>query len=62
MISDFEQSLRTYKNAKKKLILSNNGEMKHLERFKKMVGNSSGKIEMDAKEPVQPISIEVCQV
>jgi hypothetical protein len=54
--------LRTYKNAKKKLILSNNGEMKHLERFKKMVGNSSGKIEMDAKEPVQPISIEVCQV
>jgi hypothetical protein len=27
-----------------------------------MVGNSSGKIEMDAKEPVQPISIEVCQV
>jgi len=36
-ICDFEQYLRTYKNKKKQLMLSNNGVMKHLERFKKMI-------------------------
>lgn len=36
-IIDFEQYLRNYKNSKKQLMLSNNGVMKHLERFKKII-------------------------
>lgn len=36
-ITDFEHYLRTCKNKKKLLMLTNNGVMKHLERFKKMI-------------------------
>lgn len=36
-ICDFEQYLRNYRNTNKVLVLSNNGGMKHLERFKKMI-------------------------
>ena len=49
-ICDFEQFLRTYRNPKKKLMLSNNGTMKHLERFKKMV-NLAIKLEWISKNP-----------
>lgn len=49
-IIDFEQYLRTYKNSKKQLMLSNNGVMKHLERFKKMV-NLAIKLEWMIKNP-----------
>ena len=49
-ICDFEQFLRTYRNPKKKLMLSNNGAMKHLERLKKMV-NLAIKLEWVTKNP-----------
>lgn len=49
-ICDFEQFLRTYKNKKKQLMLSNNGVMKHLERLKKMV-NLAIKLEWITKNP-----------
>ncbi|MCF7567764.1 phage integrase SAM-like domain and Arm DNA-binding domain-containing protein [Sabulilitoribacter arenilitoris] len=49
-ITDFEQYLRTYKNSKKQLMLSNNGVMKHLERFKKMI-NLAIKLEWMHKNP-----------
>lgn len=49
-ICDFEQFLRTYKNNKKQLMLSNNGVMKHLERFKKMI-NLAFKLEWIIKNP-----------
>lgn len=49
-ICDFEQFLRTYRDQKKKLMLSNNGTMKHLERFKKMV-NLAIKLEWVTKNP-----------
>ena len=49
-ICDFEQFLRTYKNNKKQLMLSNNGVMKHLERFKKMI-NLAFKLEWILKNP-----------
>ena len=49
-ICDFEQFLRTYRDPKKKLMLSNNGTMKHLERFKKMV-NLAIKLEWMSKNP-----------
>lgn len=49
-ICDFEQYLRKYKNLKKELSLSNNGVMKHLERFKKMI-NLAFKLEWILKNP-----------
>ena len=49
-ICDFEQYLRKYKNSKKQLALSNNGVMKHLERFKKMI-NLAFKLEWILKNP-----------
>ncbi len=49
-IIDFEQYLRKYKNSKKQLMLSNNGVMKHLERFKKMI-NLAIKLEWLVKNP-----------
>lgn len=36
-IADFERFLRTRKNRRGKIAMSNNGVMKHLERFRKMV-------------------------
>ncbi|MEO0505587.1 MAG: site-specific integrase [Bacteroidota bacterium] len=49
-ITDFEQFLRTYKDSIGNLKLSNNGVMKHLERFKKMI-NLSLKLEWIVKNP-----------
>lgn len=49
-IIDFEQYLRNYKNTNKQLMLSNNGVMKHLERFKKII-NLGIKLEWVAKNP-----------
>tara|TARA_R110001592_G_scaffold208897_1_gene459970 strand:+ start:254 stop:1519 length:1266 start_codon:yes stop_codon:yes gene_type:complete len=49
-ICDFEQFLRTYKNKNNRLMLSNNGVMKHLERFKKMI-NLAMKLEWIVKNP-----------
>lgn len=49
-IIDFEQYLRRYKNSKKQLMLSNNGVMKHLERFKKMI-HLAIKLEWLVKNP-----------
>ncbi|WP_417361560.1 phage integrase SAM-like domain-containing protein [Galbibacter sp.] len=36
-MTDFEHYLRNYSNSKKQLMLGNNGVMKHLERFKKII-------------------------
>ncbi|MDP5157101.1 MAG: site-specific integrase [Flaviramulus sp.] len=49
-ICDFEQYLRKYKNTKKELSLNNNGVMKHLERFKKMI-NLAFRLEWIPKNP-----------
>lgn len=49
-IIDFEQYLRNYKNTNKQLMLSNNGVMKHLERFNKII-NLGIKLEWVAKNP-----------
>ncbi len=49
-IIDFEYYLRNYKNKKKQLVLNNNGVMKHMERFKKMV-NLAVKLEWITKNP-----------
>ncbi len=49
-ICDFEQFLRTYENVNKLKQLTNNGVMKHLERFKKMI-NLAVKLEWIIKNP-----------
>src|SRR5690606_29625198 len=49
-VTDFEHFLRNYRNSKKQLMLSNNGVMKHLERFKKIV-NLAVKLEWMHKNP-----------
>jgi integrase len=56
-ICDFEQYLRTYKNKKKQLMLANNGVMKHLERFKKMI-NLAVKLEWMLKNPFQQFQLK----
>ncbi len=56
-ITDFEHYLRTYKNAKKQLMLSNNGVMKHLERFKKMI-NLAIKLEWMHKNPFSQFQLK----
>ncbi|HSH51674.1 MAG TPA: phage integrase SAM-like domain-containing protein [Bacteroidales bacterium] len=56
-IIDFEQYLRTYKNSKKQLVLANNGVMKHLERFKKMI-NLALKLEWIVKNPYNSTEIK----
>jgi len=38
-ITDFEHYLRDYKDSKNQLSMGNNGVMKHLERFKKIIKN-----------------------
>lgn len=53
-----KQFLRTYKNKKKELILSNNGVMKHLERFKKMI-NFVIKLEWILKNPLVLVYIHL---
>jgi len=56
-ITDFEHYLRTYKNSKKELMLSNNGVMKHLERFKKMI-NLAIKLEWMHKNPFSQFQLK----
>jgi site-specific recombinase XerD len=56
-IIDFEQYLRTYKNSKKQLMMSNNGVMKHLERFKKMI-NLAVKLEWVLKNPFNQFQLK----
>ncbi len=56
-IIDFEQFLRNVKNTKKQLILSNNGVMKHLERFKKLI-NLALKLEWMAKNPFHQFQLK----
>lgn len=56
-ICDFEQYLRKYKNSKKQYVLANNGVMKHLERFKKMI-NLAVKLEWIAKNPFNQFQLK----
>ncbi len=56
-IIDFEQYLRSYKNSKKQLMLSNNGVMKHLERFKKII-NLGMKLEWMLKNPFDQFQLK----
>lgn len=56
-ITDFEHYLRHYKNSKKELILSNNGVMKHLERFKKIL-NLGVKLEWMLKNPFSQFKLK----
>ena len=56
-ICDFEQYLRNYKNSKKQLMLSNNGVMKHLERFKKII-NLGIKLEWISKNPFSQFQLK----
>ncbi|WP_317128520.1 phage integrase SAM-like domain-containing protein [Tamlana fucoidanivorans] len=56
-VTDFEYFLRHYKNSKKKLMLSNNGVMKYLERFKKML-NLGVKLEWMLKNPFNQFKLK----
>lgn len=56
-ITDFEYYLRNYRNAKKQLMLTNNGVMKHLERLKKII-NLSIKLEWIIKNPFQKFQLK----
>tara|TARA_R110002012_G_scaffold322018_1_gene553721 strand:+ start:24164 stop:25042 length:879 start_codon:yes stop_codon:yes gene_type:complete len=56
-ILDFEQYLRSYRNTNKQLMLSNNGVMKHLERFKKMI-NLAVKLEWMQKNPFDQFQLK----
>ncbi len=56
-ICDFEHFLRTYKNQKRQIMLSNNGVMKHLERFKKMI-NLAIKLEWIIKNPFRQFQLK----
>ncbi len=56
-ISDFEQFLRNYKPKKERRTLTNNGVMKHLERFKKLI-NLAVKLEWLPKNPFQKFQLK----
>ncbi|MBW8200890.1 site-specific integrase [Flagellimonas abyssi] len=56
-ITDFEHFLRNYKDSKKNLLLGNNGVMKHLERFKKML-NLAVKLEWMDKNPFNQFQLK----
>lgn len=56
-VTDFENFLRNYRNSKKQLMLGNNGVMKHLERFKKMV-NLAVKLEWTHKNPFNQFQLK----
>lgn len=56
-ITDFEQFLRNYKPKKKRKALTNNGTMKHLERFKKMI-NLAIKLEWLPQNPFQRFQLK----
>ncbi len=56
-IADFEQYLRKSSDKRKQLALGNNGVMKHLERFKKLV-NLAVKLEWIAKNPFDQFQLK----
>ncbi|MET6990271.1 site-specific integrase [Sediminicola arcticus] len=56
-ICDFEHYLRNFKNTKKQLMMTNNGVMKHLERFKKII-NLAIKLEWMNKNPFQQFQLK----
>lgn len=56
-VTDFENFLRNYRNSKKQLMLGNNGVMKHLERFKKIV-NLAVKLEWMYKNPFNQFQLK----
>ncbi len=56
-ITDFEHYLRNYKNSKSQHVLNNNGVMKHLERFKKII-NLAIKLEWMAKNPFKQFQLK----
>jgi integrase len=56
-ILDFEQFLRNYKPKKGRRTLTNNGVMKHLERFKKMI-NLAVKLEWLVKNPFSQFQLK----
>ncbi|ETN97088.1 site-specific integrase [Zhouia amylolytica] len=57
LITDFEYYLRHYKNSKQELMMSNNGVMKHLERFKKIL-NLAVKLEWMPKNPFSQFKLK----
>tara|TARA_R110002073_G_scaffold72537_1_gene177177 strand:- start:154150 stop:155403 length:1254 start_codon:yes stop_codon:yes gene_type:complete len=56
-IIDFEQFLRNVRNSKNVTMLRNNGVMKHLERFKKMI-NLAVKLEWIVKNPFNQFQLK----
>lgn len=56
-ISEFEHYLRDYKNSKKQHSMGNNGVMKHLERFKKII-NLGIKLEWMARNPFDKFQLK----
>lgn len=56
-VTDFEHFLRNYRDSKKRLLLGNNGVMKHLERFKKML-NLAVKLEWMDKNPFNQFQLK----
>ncbi len=56
-ICDFEQYLRNYRNTNHVCMLTNNGVMKHLERFKKII-NLAIKLEWIPKNPFQKFQLK----
>ncbi|GAA4304552.1 site-specific integrase [Aestuariibaculum suncheonense] len=56
-VTDFDHYLRHVKNSKKELMLSNNGVMKHLERFKKIL-NLGVKLEWMLKNPFSQFKLK----
>tara|TARA_B100000949_G_C14256641_1_gene440792 strand:+ start:274 stop:1515 length:1242 start_codon:yes stop_codon:yes gene_type:complete len=56
-VTEFEHYLRNYKGSDKKLSLGNNGVMKHLERFKKML-NLAVKLEWMEKNPFNQFQLK----
>ncbi|MEE1964118.1 site-specific integrase [Allomuricauda taeanensis] len=56
-LTDFEHFLRNYRDSKKNLLLGNNGVMKHLERFKKML-NLAVKLEWMDKNPFNQFQLK----
>ncbi|TXN36122.1 site-specific integrase [Flagellimonas hymeniacidonis] len=56
-ITDFEHYLRDYKDSKKQLSMGNNGVMKHLERFKKII-NLAIKLEWMDKNPFERFQLK----
>ncbi|MEP5338344.1 MAG: site-specific integrase [Algibacter sp.] len=56
-ITDFEHYLRDYKDSKKELSMGNNGVMKHLERFKKII-NLAIKLDWMTKNPFDSFQLK----